>query len=269
MTAETTASECRRKSWTVAALAGLALFLLLWLVGGFGFWRAILTGLVFVALLGLFLVWALCRGQAAGAEAAARGGAGVTPEPAAEPAARATASASPAAADAAADAAEAAEPEPAPAAAKEGGGKPRAEGRAGKTAGKTAGKAGNGSGARSSRAKGGGAAASTLDAAVAKSKGAPASGAPELLAAPRGGKADDLKRIKGIGPKLEKMLNEIGIWHFDQIAAWKAKDIAHVDALLVGFRGRITRDGWVKQARILAEGGETEFSARVGKGDVH
>jgi NADH-quinone oxidoreductase subunit E len=72
------------------------------------------------------------------------------------------------------------------------------------------------------------------------------------LATPRGGKPDDLKLIRGIGPALEQLLNAQGVWHFDQIAAWKARDIAAIDARLGRFYGRITRDGWVRQARILA-----------------
>lgn len=75
-----------------------------------------------------------------------------------------------------------------------------------------------------------------------------------LLLKPRGGKADDLKLIVGVGPKLEKLLNDIGVWHFDQIASWKARDIALVDSKMENFKGRITRDGWVKQARALAKG---------------
>ena len=55
----------------------------------------------------------------------------------------------------------------------------------------------------------------------------------------------------------------------DQIASWKARDIAFVDERMVGFHGRISRDEWVKQARILARGGATEFSARVKKGGVY
>jgi len=110
--------------------------------------------------------------------------------------------------------------------------------------------------------------AAGLDAALAKSKDAPPAPAPGMLAAPRGGRADDLKRIKGIGPKLEALLNQVGVWHFDQIAAWKAKDIAQVDERLVGFHGRITRDEWVKQARALAAGGTAPAGrTRAGKPD--
>lgn len=86
---------------------------------------------------------------------------------------------------------------------------------------------------------------------------------PHSLTAPRGGDADDLKQIKGIGPKLEALLNEHGIYHFDQIAGWEAGEVAWMDNNLKGFHGRVSRDGWVDQARILAAGGQTEFSART------
>lgn len=86
---------------------------------------------------------------------------------------------------------------------------------------------------------------------------------PVAMQAARDGGADDLKKIKGIGPKLEAMLNDHGIYHFDQIAAWSAEEVAWVDTALVGFKGRATRDDWVAQAKILAEGGETEFSQRA------
>ncbi|WP_136441442.1 NADH-quinone oxidoreductase subunit E [Pacificoceanicola onchidii] len=92
---------------------------------------------------------------------------------------------------------------------------------------------------------------------------------PEALDAPKGGEADDLKRIKGIGPKLEKLCNALGFYHFDQIAAWTEDEVAWVDANLEGFKGRVTRDAWVSQAKTLASGGETEFSSRVKKGDVY
>jgi len=87
------------------------------------------------------------------------------------------------------------------------------------------------------------------------------------LAGPIGGKADNLTRIKGIGSKINQLLNEMGIYHFSQIAAWTEKDIEEVDEKLQ-FKGRIVREKWVEQAKVLAEGGETEFSRRVDKGDV-
>ena len=92
---------------------------------------------------------------------------------------------------------------------------------------------------------------------------------PEALTEARGGKADDLKQIKGIGPKMEKLCNSLGFYHFDQIASWSADEVAWVDANLEGFKGRVSRDTWVDQAKLLAAGGETEFSKKVNKGGVY
>lgn len=92
---------------------------------------------------------------------------------------------------------------------------------------------------------------------------------PAGLTGARSGAADDLKRIKGVGPKLEQLCHSLGFYHFDQIAAWTADEIAWVDENLEGFKGRVSRDDWVAQARILAAGGTTEFSDRVDKGDVY
>ncbi len=76
---------------------------------------------------------------------------------------------------------------------------------------------------------------------------------PAGLKAARGGVADDLKVIVGVGPVLEKLLHKLGFFHFDQIAAWTAKEIAWVDDNLEGFKGRVTRDKWVPQAKKLAK----------------
>ncbi|MCW9044301.1 MAG: NADH-quinone oxidoreductase subunit E [Pseudopelagicola sp.] len=92
--------------------------------------------------------------------------------------------------------------------------------------------------------------------------------APEILGAARAGGADDLKKIKGVGPKLEETLNALGFYHFDQIAKWTEAEIAWVDNRLK-FKGRIERDGWIDQAKTLAEGGDTVFSKKVDKGDVY
>jgi predicted flap endonuclease-1-like 5' DNA nuclease len=92
---------------------------------------------------------------------------------------------------------------------------------------------------------------------------------PEALSAPKGGQADNLKEIKGVGPKLETLLNEMGFYHFDQIANWGPDEVAWVDANLEGFKGRVSRDNWVDQAKTLASGGETEFSKRARDGDVY
>lgn len=78
---------------------------------------------------------------------------------------------------------------------------------------------------------------------------------PQGLAQARGGQADDLKRIKGIGPKLERLCHSLGYYHFDQIAEWSTDEVAWVDENLEGFKGRVTRDEWVAQAAMLASGG--------------
>jgi len=72
-----------------------------------------------------------------------------------------------------------------------------------------------------------------------------------LLSEAREGGADDLKLISGVGPKLEKLLHENGVFHFDQIAAWSPEEIAYMDDQL-SFKGRIERDGWLDQAAKLA-----------------
>ena len=74
---------------------------------------------------------------------------------------------------------------------------------------------------------------------------------PQGLEAPRGSVADDLKRINGVGPKLEKTLNGLGIYHFDQIAQWTPDTAAWVDNYL-SFKGRIDREEWIAQAKAFA-----------------
>lgn len=93
--------------------------------------------------------------------------------------------------------------------------------------------------------------------------------APEFLKEAREGGPDDLKQIKGVGPKLEKTLHGMGIFHFDQISTWGPKEQAWMDDNLEGFKGRATRDDWVGQAKTLAAGGETAFSKKVEDGDVY
>jgi len=88
---------------------------------------------------------------------------------------------------------------------------------------------------------------------------------PALLDGPRDTGADDLKLIKGVGPKLEGVLNDVGVYHYDQIAGWSEEEVAWADENLVGFKGRVSRDNWVDQAKTLAAGGETEFSQRAKK----
>ena len=75
---------------------------------------------------------------------------------------------------------------------------------------------------------------------------------PPLLDAP--GTPDDLKLIVGVGPVIERMLYQMGIGTYRQIARWSEREIDDVDARLPEFRGRIRRDGWVTQARALHVG---------------
>lgn len=76
--------------------------------------------------------------------------------------------------------------------------------------------------------------------------------------------ADDLSLIKGVGPKLVALLGELGVTSFAQIAAWDDDAIERIDAQLGRFAGRITRDQWVEQAKLLAAGDETSFAGKFG-----
>ena len=75
---------------------------------------------------------------------------------------------------------------------------------------------------------------------------------------------DDLKMINGVGPKIEGQLNELGIWQFAQVAAWKKAEREWVNGYL-RFSGRIERDDWVRQAKALAKGGRDEYVRVFGK----
>lgn len=82
---------------------------------------------------------------------------------------------------------------------------------------------------------------------------------------PAQGAPDDLTLLKGVGPKLNDILNGLGVTRFDQIAQWTAADIAEVDPYLEPFSGRIEREEWVEQARLLAAGDLAAYEARFGK----
>ncbi|MAT34584.1 MAG: NADH-quinone oxidoreductase subunit NuoE [Ponticaulis sp.] len=75
---------------------------------------------------------------------------------------------------------------------------------------------------------------------------------PEAMPEPDSNGADNLKVISGIGPVLEKKLNDLGIFHYHQIASWGEKEMAWIDAYL-SFKGRVAREGWIPQAKELAE----------------
>ena len=90
---------------------------------------------------------------------------------------------------------------------------------------------------------------------------------PSALKSARKGVADDLKKIEGIGPALEKLCHGMGIFHFDQIASWGASEIAWMDGNLKGFKGRVSRDKWVAQAKLILEVGMEEFQRRAKTND--
>lgn len=82
------------------------------------------------------------------------------------------------------------------------------------------------------------------------------SGEPTILSAALYGKKDDLKLITGVGPKLERLLNKNGVYYFWQVASWSPEDIGVIDQRLDSFKGRISRDNWVSQAKRLKKAPE-------------
>lgn len=88
---------------------------------------------------------------------------------------------------------------------------------------------------------------------------------PIPTAAPDADQPDDLLRLKGVGPKLNSLLIELGVRRFAQIASWTDADIMAIDAKLGTFKGRAVRDQWVDQARYLAAGDVAGFEAKYGK----
>jgi predicted flap endonuclease-1-like 5' DNA nuclease len=110
-------------------------------------------------------------------------------------------------------------------------------------------------------------------AAVAKPAAAPKPAKPKKvegparLTGPRNGRADDLKEIEGIGPAMEKLVNGLGFYHFDQLSNWSDADVAWVDTNMASFKGRIMRDKWVAQAKIIVAEGLDAFRIRAKTND--
>ena len=90
---------------------------------------------------------------------------------------------------------------------------------------------------------------------------------PQGLSGPRKGTADALQEIEGIGPVLERLCHEMGVFHFDQIAAWGASETAWMDRNLKGFKGRVSRDKWVAQAKLIGAEGIDAFRIRAKTND--
>ncbi|MEN7535726.1 hypothetical protein [Aurantiacibacter flavus] len=83
---------------------------------------------------------------------------------------------------------------------------------------------------------------------------------------PAPGADSDVARLKGVGPKLVAQLADLGVTSVAQIAAWDDTDIDRIDAQLGRFSGRIRRDAWVEQARLLESGDTAAYESRFGKG---
>lgn len=205
---------CQTKCWLWAGLAGLVLMVILLLMGA-TFLGALFGGILVAVLGSILLQWWMCRADASAGDSTTAASAPATP---AAPAT--TAAASPAAAATAPEPAAAPEPP-----------KPEAPPAAPP--------------AQSAPAETAKAVAEVVPGDEDK---------PATLGAPREGGADDLKKIKGVGPKLEALLHRLGFFHFDQIANWTDREVAWVDQNLEGFKGRVVRDNWVEQAKDLAAG---------------
>ncbi|WP_457151437.1 proton-conducting membrane transporter [Mesorhizobium sp. P5_C1] len=114
--------------------------------------------------------------------------------------------------------------------------------------------------AKSSAPKSSAPKASASKASAAPKAAAPAKAtAAQPAAKPAAGKPDNLRRLIGIGPVNEKLLKAQGVTSFAQIAAWTAADIKRIEDVM-NFDGRIARERWIEQAKLLAAGDETEFA---------
>ncbi len=242
---------CAKVCWGVGAVVGLLVLIIAMRAWDWSFLLALIVGLLVFVAIGIWMRRAVCSSADSGSQATAAPA--QKPAPAAAPS---TPEPEPEAAPAPQEAAPAAqETAPAPAAQDPAPAAPQSTTAADPSVVKPSLLAGQ---TELSSRKG-----TWSYSAPGAAPVAPASGGdgPETLAGPRNGGADDLKLLKGVGPKLEQTLNELGFYHFDQIAAWTDEQVAWVDDKLK-FKGRIARDGWIEQAKILAAGGETEFSKR-------
>ncbi|WP_299908829.1 endonuclease [uncultured Paracoccus sp.] len=249
-------NECTRNCWIAAGVVGLLVWIFASFIGSTPAFGGLFLGLIATVLMGLFLVWALCRGSGSAEDDRHHGltranpsstimplqgaapvatTAAPAPAPAPKPAPAPAASAPAAVTEAKAEPAPAPAPKPAPKPASEKPAEPKAQKKAEPKA---------------------------VEKPVAKKDAKPAAKSAKA-------KPDDLKQIKGVGPKLEQLLHENGITQFAQIAAWGEAEIDEFAEKIGSMGGRIRSDDWIAQARTLAEGGSTEFASRVKKGDVY
>jgi predicted flap endonuclease-1-like 5' DNA nuclease len=240
--------------WLIGAAAGLVAAAVMMIVGDYGWMAAGFVGAVIAAIVAFVfgmpnaapVELPVSGGVAAGTReaAVAKPEAAVVAAPAMAEAAPAVVKAAPAAAEVA-PAAFVAQPVPATTAV------PAAAAAAAKPAKPAAAKPAKPAAAKSAKP------------AAAKPVKAKVADGPERLSGPRKGKADDLKEIEGIGPAMEKLCNGMGFYHFDQIAGWSDADVAYVDANMKTFKGRIVRDKWVAQAKLIVSEGLEAFRIRA------
>jgi predicted flap endonuclease-1-like 5' DNA nuclease len=88
---------------------------------------------------------------------------------------------------------------------------------------------------------------------------------PEVRIEPVAGTPDNLTAIKGLGPRIQTMLNGFGITRFEQIARLTPEEQISLDQNMGPFKGRMAQDRWVEQAAILASGDRAAFESEFGK----
>lgn len=226
MKTSTEQQTCAARCWKLATLGGVAMAVLLIAFGGWAWWKAIVIGLAVFAVAGVALRRLLCADEQAQSPVAPPKPA---PSSAPEPAAPKASEPEPAVP-------EATEPEPAAV--------PESEAQA---------PAEPATSDNTPLVKPSATLAGEQELAerkgIWKYSGDDNTTDADLLSGP-----DDLKKISGVGPAIEKKLHAADVTSFAQIAEWSANDVTRMDEVL-SFRGRISRDNWIEQATILAAGG--------------
>ncbi|RMC33844.1 hypothetical protein [Paracoccus alkanivorans] len=242
-------ANCTRNCWIAGAILGFLVWIITAGIGPLRWYEGLFLGLVAAGLTGRFLIWLLCDGTPAETAEKWRpsplspGGTASQPQRTAS-ATGLVAGSEPARSSEAVG--------PAGDAQLQGGGAARS----------MSGRNDIYAGAQARSGAAGDEEAATEPAA--KSAGIAEPAAAEIVTG-----SDDLKKIRGVGPKLEELLHENGVTRYAQIAEWGEAEMDHFAELIGRMGSRIRSDDWVGQARTLARGGGTEFSKRVEKGELY